>query len=199
MKRVRFQVEDRLIDVVCTFPNRSDLSIDELRRTWYLPDEYDSFKESAKVLSSELRHSGWSHLLKGSIQPICSDKDFASDNEDEIQNRLMSWSRVGEFCRGLEGMVDSTHGKARRKMQRDAIQMVLRAQKMHRNSCSQLTRETLKQISEQYTASARAYAQKLGIADAAAAFFEHRKSKKHQTVIRGNVISENGDHHVRFE
>ena len=198
MKSVRFQTEDRLREIACILPSRSDSSKEELGRRWYSLDEYNTFKESAKVLSIEVRYSGRSHLLRGSIQPVCNE-DSPYLKEDEVQCRLISWSRVGGFCRGLESWVDATQGRERRKIKRDSIQMVLEAQKIQRESTSsQVCEETLRQISEQYTASARTYARSMGIADAAACLLDHRQSGKHQGMIQSRVPFDNRKRCLKF-
>jgi hypothetical protein len=197
MKRVRFQTEDHLREIACILPSRSDSS-EELGRRWYSLDEYNAFKESAKVLSIEVRYSGRSHLLRGSIQPVCNEES-PFPKEDELQCRLIAWSRVGGLCRGLESWVDSTQGKERRKIKRDSIQVVLEAQKIQSESTSrQLYEETLRQISEQYTASARRYARRMGIADAASCLLDHRKSGEHQGMIQSKVSSDKGNHYLKF-
>jgi hypothetical protein len=142
-------------------------------------------------LSIELRRSGRSHLLDGSLQNPSTDKFPIGNDMDEVQQTLILWSRMGGFCRGLERWVNPTEGKKRKQLQRQSIHMVLEAQNLQRQSLDPRCDETLRCISEMYTAPSRCYARKMGIADAAANFWElERSGRKNQHVISNKLAFE---------
>jgi hypothetical protein len=190
MKRVRFEDSTQLRKVVCEVENRSDISDEEYRSVWYSLDEYEKIKQYGKLLSAELRRSGRSHLLNGSLQTPSDSKISNGNDMDEVQQLLILWSRMGGFCRGLERWVNPSEGKQWKKLQLQSIQIVLDAQNLQRESSGEVCDESLRRISESYTAPSRIYARKMGIADAAASFFELGKSGKSQYAFSSSSMFE---------
>ncbi len=175
MKSVRFADKELLNIVVCEVCPRSELSHQDRANMWFSADEYTNILESCRLLSRQLQGSGRARLLDGSLQDLC-DKHNSGSECDAAQQLLIRWSRHCSSCRGLERRIHVVEGRKRRHEQRQSIRLVLEAQELEKDCSPDERAEKLRDISEQTTEKARVFARKMGIADAAANFFELEQS-----------------------
>lgn len=176
MKSVTFQEESNLSVVVCELTPRSELSSEDRDNVWFSESDYIAMKDYGRLIAKELRRSGRARLLEGSLEDI-RDKHSVED-VDIVQQMLIQWSRLGGSCRGLERWIHVTEGKKRKREQRCSIKAVLEAQEEEKDSPSEVRAQRLRDVSEQHTAKARAFAAKMGIADAAANFLELEQTSR---------------------
>ncbi len=176
MKSVTFQEEGNLSVVVCELTPRSQLSREDRDNAWFSESDYIAMKDYGRLIAKELRRSGRARLLEGSLQDI-NDKHNVED-VDIVQQMLIQWSRLGGSCRGLERWIHVAEGKKRKREQRCSIKAVLEAQEKEKDSPSDVRAKRLRDVSEQHTGKARAFAAKMGIADAAANFLELEQTSR---------------------
>ena len=174
MKRVRFADKELLSVVVCEVSPRSELSHQDHINMWFSADDYTNILESCRLLSRQLQGSGRARLLDGSLHDI-NDKHNGSEC-DAAQQLLIRWSRHCSSCRGLERRIHVVEGRKRRHEQRQTIRLVLEAQELEKDCSPNERAEKIRVVSEQTTEKARLFARKMGIADAAANFFELEQS-----------------------
>jgi hypothetical protein len=110
------------------------------------------------------------------VQDI-SDKHGMGD-VDVVQQMLIHWSRLGGSCRGLERWIHVPEGRKRKREQRCSIKVVLETQELEKDSTIEARANRLRDVSEEHTARARAFASKMGVADAAANFLELEQSSR---------------------
>jgi hypothetical protein len=165
MKTVRFQAPENLSTIVCEItPARRG------HHTWFARHNFEAFKSHSKVIAREMRLSSRAKLLEGSLQDIPENN---MGGVDIVQNMLIQWSIQGTSCRGLERSVHIAHGKQRQREKSQSILAVLEAQeRFDKHISPDLRADQLRAASELCTANARAFAHKMGIADATANFIE---------------------------
>ena len=176
MKSVTFQEESNLSVVVCELIPRSQLSREDRENTWFSKSDYIAMKDYDRLIAEELRRSGRARLLEGSLQDI-NEKHNVGD-VDIVQQMLIHWSRLGGSCRGLERWIHVSEGKKRKREQRCSIKVVLETQELEKESPMDMRANRLRDVSEEHTARARAFASKMGVADAAANFLDLEQSSR---------------------
>lgn len=139
-----------LFEICCLLTPSSEMSMREKSHIWWQARDYEVFKGTARLISSEIRRrteassnargssrgtEGYASVLTRSLDS-CRLTPLPSHSEDEnidlshpLPRRLFAylthWVRVGHSRRGLERWSVSSHSDSRNAARQDAIRTVL--------------------------------------------------------------------------
>jgi hypothetical protein len=187
VRQVQFPDDEGIFSVVCTLPNREDLTEEDLELLWFSKEDYHMSRSEAKVISRESVHLGFSVDLE----------DTYTEKNSEAQSRLQQWASHDGSRRGLERWANKTHGEKRQQDQFDAIMSVLEAQDemLANKNNGQVEPEKLRKVSNKATKTARHFARMLGKADSFAMANELGKapsSSKYKNARDSDTVATEG-------
>jgi len=187
-----------LSEVCCLLTPSSEMTPREKSHVWWQARDYEIFKGTARLISSEIRRrneassnrrgssngiEGYASVLTRSLDacgliPVASSEGEDLDSSNPLPGRLFAylthWVRVGHSRRGLERWSISSHFNHRSAARDDAIQTVLGEQRKLRVQAEEegggkdTIAEGLRRASRRATRSGRLFALAIGQADAAA-------------------------------
>jgi len=171
-KQLRFAPE--IVQVVEFLPTRAELSDSETRAFWWLPEDYEEFKLTAKLICKEVRRNtkytaGLDAAYRRATRAAVTIDD---ENDDEIEGVLKNlnldlglaqWCTHGHSRRGLERWGSRMHGLNRGEHAEDAKTEIVKLGDILDDM------DLLRLEAEKRTRVSRIFARMMGEADAVAA------------------------------
>lgn len=164
-KNVSFlDVGNKTESSVIAVTNLYGLNSEEVERRWFLPRDFDTFRNSAKQVAKLANQSVVNGLLRDSF--------VSGKNNHRKVDPLILWCRHAHSRRGLELWSSKEHNDHRRERKKRLIKSVISAQATLKSKPkydpASLERE-LSDISMAHSREAIAFAERMGLADADAA------------------------------
>lgn len=156
MARRKVQFADTkgdISNVVCTIPNREDLTPDDIANLWFSKEDYNTTRSAAKAASRDYARA---------LKSRCLDDTFSGKRSKTVQERVEEWACNSDGMRGLERWSNRDHGETRQNEQFRVVMAVLEAQD------EGLGAEHVRKTYSHSSKPARLFARMMGKADAVA-------------------------------
>jgi hypothetical protein len=156
-RRARFPEDTSNLAVVVAFiPSVNDFTVYERKNIWFDKESFVTFKATAKEIALQARKFSFDELIVS---------DYKGNQDADA---LLKWAKHGHSRRGLEQWVNLSHGQQRQCEKEMTVRAVLNHQHAlkERNEDKDVIVNDLANVSRKCSMNAKAFAERLGRADA---------------------------------